>query len=70
MSEILRRRDHQCSSVLTRWPHHGEIRRCECGQAWRGVEPGNPAYAGWRPVGSLELRVRLWFAERNTRRHS
>lgn len=65
MAEIIRNRDHRCS-VLGQWPHHGTIMRCECGAVWRAVEPGNPAYAGWRRVGRLELRIRLWFAERRS----
>jgi hypothetical protein len=72
MSDVLRPADHRCA-VLYRsaYGQHGTIIGCpECGTAWRAVEPGNPAYAGWVRVGRLELRIRMWFAERNTRRHS
>jgi len=68
MSEILRPAEHRCSLPYS---GHGLIVRCtDCGQVWRRVEPGNPSYAGWVRVGRLELRIRMWFAARNTRRHS
>lgn len=37
---------------------HGVIVQCECGQAWRSVAPGNPAYEKWRRVSKLGLKLR------------
>lgn len=49
MDEIYR--PHVCG--LHQPDRRGIIARCDCGRLWRSVYPGNPAYAGWRPIGPV-----------------
>ena len=60
MGEIYR--PHKCDPSVHAWADRpGIIVQCSCGRLWRSVYPGNPAYAGWRPVGPL---YRLLFRKR------
>jgi hypothetical protein len=53
---------HRCElDYLSQPDRPGIIVRCDCGQLWRSVHPGNPAYAGWRRAGPL---YRLVFRKR------
>lgn len=60
MTEVYR--PHKCDPSALAWADRpGIIVRCGCGRLWRSVYPGNPAYAGWCPVGPL---YRLLFRKR------
>lgn len=56
---LVRAAKHRCG--LPSWARHGEIVECDhCGRRWKYVEPGNPAFNGWRRTVPDMFGSRFW----------